>query len=220
MPADAVRSSEERRRRLLRDMGIEVWYARGRAEEACSGKAGESAEAAATEAVKARGGPDDSGVPGPADNGPPATEPAPSVPGTEQSAATDAAERVDDAPFAVVALGMPGALLIVDASPRRQDAVLARDVLRAALRDWSAAVGQARFEWPQPGVKGAPGPALTAFVEKQAEDVSARLVLITESVAGRLGDCPLDLVSVPDLPSLAETRNKIALWRRIQQRPP
>ena len=220
MPADAVRSGEEARRRLLRDMGIEVWYARGRSEQPSSGKAGDAAEDAAADAEQTRRGTDDSGVPVPADSDPPANASASSVPGGDRSAATVEPERGDATPFGVVAYGLPGALLVVDASPRRQAAVLARDVLRAARGDWSAAVGRARFEWPQPGVSGAPGPALTAFVEKQAEDVGARLVLVTESVVGRLGDCPLELVSVPDLLSLTEPRAKVALWRRIQQLTP
>ena len=216
MPSDAARSSEAVRRRLLRDMGIEVWYARGGAQEAVPGRA----ETAAREMGKAVGEPAGIGVPVPSDSGRPETASVPSAPGAQRSAESGEPARRDDTAFAVVALGLPGALLVVDASPRRREAQLARDVLCAARGDWSAVVQQARFEWPQPGVPGAPGPALTAFVEKQAEDFGARGVLVTESVAGRLGDCPLDLVRVPDLASLVEPRNKVALWRRLKQRAP
>ena len=220
MPSKAVRSGEELRRRLLRDMGIEFWYARGSARVPVSTGAGDAAEDAAAGIGKAGGERADDGVPGPSGGDRSETASVPSEPGAQGSGAEVEAERRDDAAFAVVAYGLPGALLVAEASRRREEAVLARDVLRAARRDWSAAVGQARFEWPQPGVSGEPGPALAAFVEKQAEDFRARLVLVTESVAGRLGDCPVEPVTVPAPSSLAEPRSKAALWRRLQQLTP
>lgn len=220
MPSDAVRSGEEVRRRLLRDMGIEVWYARGRARVPDSTGAGDAVEDAASELGKAGGERADGGVAGSPDGNRWETGPVPSEPGARGSAAEVEPQRRDEAAFAVVAFGLPGALLVAEASTRREEAVLARDVLRAARGDWSAAVGQARFEWPQPGVSGKSGPALAAFVEKQADDFRARLVLVTESVAGRLGDCRLQPVTVPAPSSLAEPRNKVALWRRLQRLTP
>ena len=135
----------------------------------------------------------------------------PSQPATEVKS-----EQRDELPFAVVALGVPGALLVADAFQRKREARLARDLIRAARRDWSAGAGQARFDWPQPGVTGASARALAAFIEKQSEDHEARLTLVTESVAGRLGNIPFEFVTVPDLASLGEPANKAALWRFFQ----
>ena len=220
MALKTARLREEARRRLLRDMGIEVWYARAGGEEPVDTGADDGAEGAAAGAGKVHTGPADGDAPGRTDNDPPNFSPAPSVPGAEQSPDADEPGPPDEVPFAVVALGLPGAVLVVDAFPRKQEAALARDLLRTARRDWSAAIGQTRFEWPQPSLSGASGPALMAFVEKQVEDFGARLLLVTESAAGRLGDCPMEIVRVPDLPALADPRNKSALWRRFQQLTP
>ena len=67
MPSEAVRSGEEMRRRLLRDMGIEFWFARGRARVPVSTRAGDAAEDAAPGIGKAGGERADDGVPGPSD---------------------------------------------------------------------------------------------------------------------------------------------------------
>ena len=196
MSTDPARTSQEARRRLLHDMGIEAWYARGMPGQPPARPGAEESVAAV-----APGQP-------------------PARPEAEESVAAVVPGQPGEPPFTVVAFGVPGALLVVEAPPRGPEAVLARDVLRATRRDWSAAVRQARFEWPQPGVAGASRRALAAFVEKQAEDFGAHLALVTESAATRLGGCPVNFVTVPDLQALADPQQKRELWRRVQQLQP
>ncbi len=145
-----------------------------------------------------------------------ATPGAVDVPGAVDAPGAVAPGPVDEAPFAVQALGLPGVLLVAGAFSRRREQALAKDVLRSARRDWSATVEQARFDWPQPGAAGKSNSALAAFVEKQAENCAAQLVLVTESTVPRLGNCPFEFVKVPDMSSLTDPRNKQALWRRLQ----
>ena len=212
MPTNPARTGEEARRRLLNAMGIDVWYPRvagdsTAADVRTAGEAGARTEAAtAPAAVTASGATD-------------GKSPATGVTRTEAAslppAGATAAPR-DATPFAVVALGVPGALLVVPAFSGRGEATLARDLVRAARRNWTAEVAEARFDWPQPGVSGKSTPALAAFVEKQAEDFKAELMLVSESASRYLGDFPVELVRVPDMASLAEPRNKLKLWRQLK----
>ncbi len=228
MRARNDRNRGDVRERLLHAMGIEVWYARGRAPIPGVVESGDPAEATVTDVVE----PD--AVSADAD-GPGSIPPVSVAVGRSASSRAPrrtvepeqapepeplASEAPGEAPFSIVALGAPGVLLLVDALQRSGEARLARDVVRAVRRDWSAPVEQAQFAWPQPGASGASAPAVTAFVEKQAEDHAARLLLASESVAARLRDAPFEFVAVPDLASLAEPRNKLALWRRIQELAP
>ena len=209
----AAGPAERMRRRILHDMGIEVWYARRKPGEAADLKPGEARAAVG----KTNGGGAGAGSRGRTGNDAPGIGLGPSAPVAQPPPATVEPEQPDEPPFAVVAFGVPGALLVADASPRRQEALLARDVLRAASGDWSAAAARARFDWPQPGASGVSGPALAAFVEKQVEDTGARLLLVTDAAAERLDHWPRGTVGVPDLPSLADPEKKLTLWRRIQQ---
>ncbi len=232
----------EARRRLLNRMGIDVWHLRGTAagssvesaggvadtagrvpEQVAAGSSvtpaaparsvakGGATQAVAMDALSAAAAPGEVAVPETVDvPGEVAAPGAVDVPGAV------APGTADEAPFAVQALGLPGVLLVASAFSRRHEQALARDVLRAARRDWSATVEQARFDWPQPGAAGKSNSALAAFVEKQAENCAAQLVLVAESTVPRLGNCPFKFVEVPDMSSLADPRNKQALWRRLQ----
>ena len=206
-------AASQLRRRLLNRMGIEVWYPRttvpgGVAVESATGVADIEAEAREQAVVGSPVGREE------ADRQVAETGSTRAIAmGTGDPTAPGVSDEV---PFAVDALGLPGALLVANAFSRGGETTLAKDVLRAARRDWSAAVGQARFDWPQPGVAGASAPALAAFVEKQAENFDAKLVLVAESAAPRLGDCAFEFVRVPDMASLADPRNKRLLWRRLQ----
>lgn len=202
------------RRRLLRDMGIEAWYARSTEPDPCPADSGDGDPAT---------GAGIGGAASPAatmDANAQAVDPALPDSGPGQPAEQGAPAGQEEPPFAIVALGVPGTLLLVDAFRHKQEARLARDVVRAVRRDWSAAVAQARFDWPQPGASGASAPAVAAFIEKQAEDHGARVMLVSESVAARLGKAPFEFVTLPDPASLGEARNKLALWRHIQKLAP
>ncbi len=210
----------ERQRRLLGDMGIEVWYLRGpgrakavvptrgvsptpppdsRTTAALIDKAHQSADASPASDARREtlGAPSETG----ASTAPPSPQqPAPAT----------------DAPYAVVALGAPGILLVVEHSTNRGDAILARDIVWAACGDWTPPVRQARFDWPQPGATGSSAPVLAAFIEKQAEDHGAQRVLVTASTARRLDANAEHFIEIPDLSSLADGEAKSALWQRVR----
>lgn len=209
MSGEKVQKSEVQHR-LLKDMGIDAWYLR----EAVPDRV-EAAPTTGTDTAMPKQAPADTtpsqrhADPQPVTQT--ATVSAPTASGDLPAAGDQAVE-----PFAVQALGVPGALLIAGTFARAGDAVLARDIVRTARRAWSASVRQAGFSWPQAGASGEPAPALGAFIEKQAEDCAAETLLVTESAAARLGDCALTFVSIPDLDTLADPQNKVALWRRLQ----
>lgn len=197
------------RQRLLRDMGLEPWFLRatpGATTQA--GAAGPLKTDAAASAARPPGAP----------------RPAPARSGSE--AAPNGRSRIDSRPasetalvFAIVVLGLPGALLAASAFPPRSSvARLAQDLLRAARRDWAAEVRQVRFDWPLPSAQGAFRPALAAFLEKQVQDFAAERLLATESVAQRLKDAPLQLIVIPELQALADDPEaKRKLWQRLQE---
>ena len=144
----------------------------------------------------------------------PASEP--TTPDTSRRGDSVNAVPVTDPPYSVAALGAPGVVFVVEGLQNRGDATLARDIVWAACRDWTLRVGRARFDWPQPGASGSSAPVLAAFIEKQVEDHGASRVLIAESVANRLDEQSDDFIQVPDLSSLAEREDKLALWRRLR----
>ena len=193
------------RQRLLRDMGVERWLLR--APPGATTQAG----AAGPLETDAPARPSDALGQAPAR---PGKEVAPN--GRSQSNAPSAAETAPA--FAIVVLGLPGTLLAVSAFPPRSGAAqLAQDLLRAARRDWAAAMRQVRFDWPLPGAQGTFRPALTAFLEKQIQDFAAQRLLATESVARRLKDAPLQLIVIPELQALADDPDaKRKLWQRLQ----
>ena len=205
------------RRRLLNDMGIEVWYSR--APEPATGEPADPVPAA-TVADRAAGPPEPAPVEVPverADSDPPSIRAGSRTGATETGPLQMASPTRAETAFSVEALAAPGVLLVAGAFTRPGEVMLAKDVVRAARRDWSAGVRRARFDWPQPGAAGEPGPALEAFVEKQAGDCGAKLLLITELAAALLHPVPLKFTPVPDIATLSDPQGKLALWRRLQE---
>ncbi len=209
-PAYGARSGL--RRRLLHDMGIEVWYIRAEAQKTAVGHAAEPASNLSRE--DAPTDPPSTGQP--LAVGMPSVDVEPDVSNLRGPSTAPPPARAADPPYTVVAHGAPGVLLVVDALEGGGGVILARDIVRAVCRDWAGAVGQARFDWPQPGASGASAPALAAFIEKQVEDYGAKRLLIAESTASRLGDDADDFIRVPDLPSLGDAEAKSQLWRLLR----
>jgi len=200
--------------RLLKDMGVDVWYLRAPPQARAQG------DAAGETASKQRRAEPTATRPHPAPvRSAPAAEHlvpavAPPAPASERPAPRTALPHT--APFSVLALGMPAALFVVEASGSPANRMLAKDVLRSATRNWTGTVAQAQFNWPQPGASGVPSSALAAFVEKQANDFGAKVLLISSSAAQWLGDCPPKFVKVPDMASLTDAERKRRLWRQLQ----
>ena len=119
-------------------------------------------------------------------------------------------------PFQLVGLGVPGALLLSDVLSRREDVMLANDILRSAIRSWQAKPQQRVFEWPQAGASGDPQGVLAAFVEKLVTDFDCAVLLVTESVMRRLQSSPIEPIVIPDLSKLTLPEDKLSLWRQLQ----
>ncbi len=199
------------RHRLLSDMGIQTWYLRRTGAEVAdvgpvSGSDVITRDQEPANAAVARTGID------PAPRGESAARAAKLA-----TAETRAAASQHEESFTVVALGVQGALLIAGGVTRAGDAALANDVVRALRRDWSVTARKAQFTWPQAAASGDPGLALAAFVEKQMEDHAAGMLLVTESVAARLGADAGRFVTIAEVETLSDPRNKAALWRRLQR---
>ena len=122
----------------------------------------------------------------------------------------------DPEAFRVVGLGMPGVLLLADALNRREETQLAHDILRAVIQSWQAKPKQLVFQWPQVGASGDPQAVLQAFVEKLVTDFDCAVLLVTESVLGRLQSTPIEPIVIPNLSSITLPEHKRMLWRQLQ----
>ena len=67
-----------------------------------------------------------------------------------------------------------------------------------------------------PGVSGAAGPALGAFLGKQIDDFSVTRALATASAAAKLPAGGIDFTTIPDLDEIDSPDAKRALWRQLQ----
>lgn len=119
-------------------------------------------------------------------------------------------------PFKLVGLGVPGALLLSDELSRREDLVLANDILRSAVQSWQAKPKRLVFQWPQAGASGDPQSVLAAFVEKLVTDFDCAVLLVTESVMRRLQSSPIEPIVIPNLSKLTFPEDKLSLWRQLQ----
>ena len=122
----------------------------------------------------------------------------------------------DPETFSVVGLGIPGVLLLADGLSRREETQLAHDVLRAVSQSWQAKPKQLLFQWPQVGASGDPQGVLQAFVEKLVADFDCAVLLVTESVLGRLQSTPIEPIVIPNLSSITLPEHKRMLWRQLQ----
>lgn len=129
-----------------------------------------------------------------------------------------------DADFSLVALGQPGALLLLAAEPVGREARFVRDLLAAAARNHRDAPLSRRFDWPPaPGLPGIDQPgasarALAAFLDKARADTDARRVLVDPGVAARVValELPISVITLPTLADLARDGvAKRALWAAL-----
>lgn len=152
--------------------------------------------------------------------------------GRAEPAASARPAAADTAPverFSVLALAVPGAVLVLEGSPSKTDLRLAMDVLAAASGDWQARPSSRRFDWPPavaadtlPADVAAGARALKAFVDKDVADHRARTLLATEFVARRLHEswAGCTLVTLPELAALGGNPDaKRALWQRLMELP-
>ena len=109
-----------------------------------------------------------------------------------------------------------GALLACESLSGRGQAVLAADIVRCLCRNWAATVRRIEFNWPLPGVSGAAGPALGAFLDKQIDDFSVTRALATASAAAKLPRDGIDFITIPDLAEVDSPDAKRLLWRQLQ----
>ncbi len=199
------------RRRILADMGIDVWRRRVAETSEPQAEAVPPAVAAHADA--------------PAE--PPVSAPAEAAAAPRQPFRKPVA--VPQERFSAVAIAVPGAVLLVADTPSKVEARLARDVLGAASGAWRARPVSRRFDWP-PEIGGesigsdarAGDRALEAFVDKDLADHRARVLLCTEPLAARLPDrwphCRR--LVIPPLGALGgDAGAKRALWSAFAAEP-
>lgn len=211
------------RRRILADMGIDVWRLRvaevseTRSEPVPSAAAAPAVSPAAP-AVAAVARPAEPAVPAPAEKASAVREPV-------RKPAAVPQER-----FSAVAIAVPGAVLLVADAPSKVEARLARDVLGAASGAWRARPVSRRFDWPpELGGESLAGDArsgdraLAAFVDKDLADHGARVLLCAEPLARRLPDrwAGCRRLVIPPLAVLgSDAGAKQALWSALAAEPP
>jgi hypothetical protein len=219
-PAALLRSTlgPAARRRILADLGIDVWRLRSRAVEAPSPSedpvgavfnrdrplAESRLKTAPTSAARTSQG-----------------NALPQGPESRLEAAPTGAIR-----FEVVSLSTAGVTLLLGAPPTGRAARLARDLLSAATGRWDAEPAMRTFEWPPghanrvpaAGLRGAAERALAAFVDKELADHGATLLLLDDSVAARLEafQRPGDRIAIGELAVIArDPAEKRRIWSAI-----
>jgi DNA polymerase III psi subunit len=197
------------RRRILGDLGIEVWRVRRT-------EVGEGASAPATAPVSA---------PEQVVDGRSAAAALTRGAASAGAASTVAAPLAPAPRLEGVALALPGAVLFLAGRPVGRDARFARDLLAAAAGAYALEPELRRFEWPPSmPLPGAQSPdagqrALAAFLDKLLQDSGAKALLIETPMADLL---PTSLAGVlivrfPELSGLArDGAAKRAVWASLQ----
>ncbi len=197
---------ESCRERLLQDLGIEVWRQRQRQQTPTANLA------------PRQPAPTDTAPPPPVEPLAPA-RPVPERPRATRStrAATDARsdQALQEEALSATALCIPGTVLLTGALANRAELRLAQDIVRAATGNWRAQVRRLSFNWPLPGLRGSARSSLAAFIDKQAQDYRARMLLVVDSLTDRVSS-EMQTVSIPDLSGLHAGEARQSLWRRLQ----
>ena len=196
---------------ILADLGIDVWRLRGAPDQTLN-----VPDPTATDDPRPHGVP---APPSPVSG----LAAAPAAASPETALATGPIGR-QDAAFSLVALGQPGALLLLAAEPVGREARFDRDLLAAAACNHRDTPVSRRFDWPPaPGLPGIDQPgaserAFAAFLDKARADIEARHLLVDPIVAPRIIRLGLSM-SVITLPVLADLARdgsaKRALWAAL-----
>jgi len=201
---------------MLRQMGVDVWLARGGAVEPLaelSVPQGDSATTRIPIATEQHARPVTPASSEPAPSKPPATVPDPAA--TQPRTAGSPI-----APFSVLCLSKGRVLMFVEPGQSRAARRFALDLLAASSGVWGGESAHLAFDWPQPGIDNNPltvRKALSAFVAKQLGDQNPSLVLIGREVAERLEQIPDDSIVLAPLPELmVEGELKRALWTELE----
>ena len=178
------------RRKMLADMGIDVWSLR------------ESPIAGAY----VRG--DDHTEPAAVASSSPAVEPAPTV---------ETRPSLDNDPLSVTYLVSRFAAMLIDNSDVGVSRRLCKDLLASATGDWDTSLREITFSWPVGGSQADGWRAFKAFVEKQLADTDARLVLCSAALARQLAGLKTDceLLVMPAFADFDAARKR-TLWCSMQ----
>ncbi len=199
---------------LLKEMGIDVWRARRMGDET-----GSAAQAAPTPARSRQA----SRAAAVAREASPPTE-NPAVQRHAIARQNAAVQQPEIAPFNVLCLSNPGAVLLVESGDVRSARRFAADLLAAVTGVWGGEMHQLVFEWPQPGIapsSDAIARALGAFVNKQLADNAGALVMVGREVADRLSAAalPEHCLVLPSFDALMTDGSlKRALWQDLASR--
>ena len=181
------------RRKMLADMGIDVWSLR------------ESPIAGA----HVRG--DDHSEPASVPSSSPAVEPSPAV------ADVETRPSLDNDPLSVTYLVSRFAAMLIDNSDVGVSRRLCKDLLASATGDWDTSLREITFSWPVGGSQADGWRAFKAFVEKQLADTDARLVLCSAALARQLAGLKTDceLLVMPAFADFDAARKR-TLWCSMQ----
>ena len=184
------------RRKMLADMGIDVWSLR---ESPIAG-------------VHVRG--DDHSEPAPVASSSPLVEPAPSSPAV---ADVETRPSLDNDPLSVTYLVSRFAAMLIDNSDVGVSRRLCKDLLASATGDWDTSLREITFSWPVGGSQADGWRAFKAFVEKQLADTDARLVLCSAALARQLAGLKTDceLLVMPAFADFDAARKR-TLWCSMQ----
>jgi hypothetical protein len=193
------------RRKMLKDMGIDVWLLREPAIPMPAAPADRSDAPPATAAVEATVA-IEAGVP------------------IEATVAAEAA-IADSTPAelpSVTCLVSKLAVMLVDNTRRAVSGRLCKDLLAAATGEWSngpkaAGPREIAFVWPRERSQAECWRAFKAFAEKQLAEPDVRVVLCSEALVERLPELGAgrELLALPEFSEL-DLDGKRALWRRMQ----
>jgi hypothetical protein len=210
--------AENARHAILRQMGVDVWLLRRRADEALPGLSAPGGQVVAgareqptvqTDSVKAAL---KATAVGKGRGLPPAE--------TTSTPVRSAGRPV--APFSVFCLSKGPVLMLVELGPSKAARRFALDVLAASSGIYGGDTAQLAFEWPQPGVDNNPQTlkkALGAFVAKQLSDQAPSRVLIGQEVSARLEQIPDGSIELAPLAELmVDGERKRALWAELEGR--
>ncbi len=218
---------DSRRRKILRDMGIDVWVLRAVPGQAAGASSAPAIAELPTGSLAAATPPNPAAAARAALTGIAAQQAEP----RRSDGSRRRAETPDSAPaerIVVESVALKGVVLLLYGPVSRRDQRLAHDVVSSAVAAWSEKPVHRRFSWPPaaPAGKSAADAnglpvlrrALRAFVDKDLHDHQAHKVLYVGAVAEHLPDTwpgarVLRLPALGELSRDAEAKKR--LWTEM-----